>query len=100
MDYTNLILEKFSNIPKQDLKALFSIYLECIEARKKHPAWPNDEIHAAAIVSEEAGELVRAALQSVYEGGKLAHIQREAIQTAATCIRVLTESKKGGRDGA
>ena len=32
---------------------------ELIRARDKFPKWPVDPIHAAAIVSEEAGELVQ-----------------------------------------
>lgn len=39
------------------------------QALFKHPEWPDDVVHCAAIVAEEAeeaGELVRAALQGSY----------------------------------
>ncbi|UOE48012.1 hypothetical protein MTO98_26735 [Mucilaginibacter sp. SMC90] len=65
------------------------VIIEVNRAERKHPEWPEDKIHAAAIVGEESGELVRAALQHKYEGGGVEEIRREAIQTAATCIRLL-----------
>lgn len=63
---------------------------EVTRAELKHPNWPKkDMIHASSIVCEESGELIRAAIQYVYEGGELEEIRKEAIQTAATCIRLL-----------
>ena len=60
-------------------------------AIRQHPNWPDDIIHAAAVVVEEAGELMKAALQSVYEPEKsnLIDARIEAIQTAATCVRFI-----------
>lgn len=43
------------------------IDFELAASRKKHPTWPRDIIHAAAVVAEESGELIRAALQAHYE---------------------------------
>lgn len=62
---------------------------ELEKAEKKHPQWPTDVIHAAAIIAEESGELVRAALQWNYEDGNQDELKKEAIQTAAMCIRFL-----------
>lgn len=62
---------------------------ELSSATEKHPEWPRDVIHAAAIVGEESGELTRAALQYEYEDGDLENCQKEAIQTAAMAIRFL-----------
>ena len=43
---------------------------EVEQARAKHPIWPvNDTLLAAAIVGEESGELLRAAVQHKGEGG-------------------------------
>ena len=60
-----------------------NILREVNRAEKKHPYWPDDLIHAAAIICEESGELIRSALQLKYEGGNLDNIKKEAIQTAA-----------------
>jgi hypothetical protein len=68
------------------------IFDEVERAEAKHPEWPMDKIHAAAIVAEESGELVRATLQHHYEGGKYAEVIKEAVQTAATCIRLIKNS--------
>ncbi len=65
------------------------IHEELQKAKRKHGAWPSDIIHACAIVNEESGELIRASLQYVYEGGTKDELRKEAIQTAATCIRLL-----------
>lgn len=57
-----------------------------------HPAWPTDPIHAAAIVQEEAGELVKDALQFTYEPEKdkqISDMASEAVQVAAMAIRFL-----------
>lgn len=61
-------------------------------ACKKFPAWPFDPIHAAGIVGEEAGEIMKAVLQWVYEPGKgtkQEDVEDELIQTAAMAIRML-----------
>jgi hypothetical protein len=63
---------------------------ELAAAIRKHPHWPKDNvIEAAAIVAEESGELIRAALQAKYEGGNIEACKKEAIQTAAMAIRFL-----------
>lgn len=68
----------------------FEIEKELERAKAKFPGWPSlQPIHCAAIVAEEAGELVQAALQFEYEGGDKENMKSEAIQTAAMCIRFL-----------
>lgn len=59
-----------------------------------HPAWPRDRIHAAAIVQEECGEMVRAAVRNHYERGRISAIREEAIHTAATAVRLLMNLDK------
>ena len=70
-------------------KILFDILNEVERAEIKHPDWPTDQVYAATIVAEESGELTRAALQYEAENGSIEEIRKEAIQTAATCIRLL-----------
>lgn len=72
-------------------EALDAVLAELHRARGLHPTWPDDRIHAAAIVAEEAGELVRAALDEHYAPSKcpMGSAQTEAIHTAATAIRFM-----------
>lgn len=62
---------------------------EMDRAKQKFPWWPEDLIHAAAIVAEEAGELMKATLQNRYENGSIEKMKKEAIQTATMAIRFL-----------
>ena len=64
---------------------------EVERASAKHPNWPEDIVYAAAIVAEESGELIRAAVQHEMESefGCIEEVTKEAVQTAATCIRLL-----------
>ena len=63
---------------------------ELKRAKAKHPTWPEDQVHAAAIVAEEAGEAVQAALNHTYGDGGLDELRLELAQTAAMTIRALT----------
>jgi hypothetical protein len=74
--------------------ALMLIENELLKARKKHPHWPGSEskqdiLFASAIVGEESGELIRAAVQYYGENGDAESCFNEAIQTAAMCFRFL-----------
>ena len=75
-----------TTVPPHIIRAILS---ELERAKSKFEYWPYDPIHAASIVAEESGELVRATLRHVYEEGPEDEIQTEAIQTAAMCIRFL-----------
>ena len=59
-------------------------------AEKKFPTFPIDPIHAVAIMVEEAGESMQAAIQMVYEGRDVSLLKAELIQTAAMCARAYT----------
>jgi hypothetical protein len=69
--------------------AIEAIVWEVERAERKHPVWPTDVIHMAAIVGEESGELTQAALQHVYEGRSIHQVTMEACETAATAIRLI-----------
>jgi hypothetical protein len=62
---------------------------ELDKAEEKHPNWPSDPIHAAAIVAEVAGELVQASLDIIYSGGSQDRMRAEASQVAAVGLRFL-----------
>ena len=66
-----------------------AIMHELARAEKKHPNFADGIIDKCAVVCEEAGELIRAALLHKYEGGSINEVETEAIQTACTAIRLL-----------
>jgi hypothetical protein len=75
-------------------KAIVNEVLDELErAITLYPLYPSDVVHAAAIVSEEAGELVRAANNVYYADsvGNREDLHREAVQTAAMAVRFLME---------
>lgn len=72
-------------------KAINQILGELAKAVQKFPQWPQDPVHAAGIVSEEAGELMQAVLDSIYQPDKenKGDVELEAMQTAVTAIRFI-----------
>lgn len=78
--------------------ALAQIFSEVERAEKLHPDWPTNPIHQAAIVAEEAGELLQASLNhNEHKGSKKAMIT-EAFHTAASVIRFLKNIKEESTD--
>jgi NTP pyrophosphatase (non-canonical NTP hydrolase) len=59
------------------------------KAEHKFPGFPIDPVHAAAVLQEEAGELVQATLQLTYENGSIDAVKKEAAQVGAMAIRFL-----------
>lgn len=73
--------------------AIDAVLFELKNAVRRYPVWPDDPVTASAIVAEEAGELIQAALDVHWH--KQAHKEDnmidEAIQTAAMAIRFIVE---------
>ena len=77
--------------------AMELLIAELDRAERLHPQWPVDEVHQAAVVAEEAGELVQAALNHYYWKpgtpgcyfNDPAKMQTEAIHTGAMALRFL-----------
>jgi len=94
-----------SNPTPIELNVFEKVIEEVRKAEDKHPVWPRDPMRQAAVVAEEAGELLRAVLTQIEECEKprmsvrefisLNHdIEKEALQTAAMAIRFLVEREK------
>lgn len=71
--------------------AMKLVQAELVKATAKFPGWPNDPLHAVAILGEEYGELQKAVLQMAYEPEKVdfRDVRMEAIQTAAMAVRFM-----------
>ena len=89
----NEVLDDFLTNQRQEVKAaLVKLAVELASAERKHPSWPTDIVHRAAIISEEAGEVTKAALHLTYEGAmNPTELLKEVTQTGATCLRFLIQ---------
>lgn len=70
-------------------RAIMAIRDELSRAETLHPTWPADIIHQAAVVAEEAGELVQAANDHIYKAPCPERLRTEAVQVGAMAIRFL-----------
>lgn len=77
-------------------KAIEMVLEELRKAEAKHPGWPSDKIHAVAIMIEEAGEAMQAAIDCVYAGGEVEHLRTELAQTGAMALRALINLDAAG----
>ena len=66
-----------------------TIFAELQKAELKFPGWPDDIVHGAAIIAEESGEVIKAALDYYYSRGDVAKLIKETAQTGAMAIRLL-----------
>ena len=74
----------------------YDITREYEKAVIKYPDFPSDLIHCVAIMNEESGESIRAALNHVYHGDDINELRKELIQTGAMvirCLEVIDEKK-------
>ncbi len=85
----------------KELQAIIAhrIFAEIDRAEVKHPMWPSDLAHQVLIVSEEMGEVQKAALEIIEarqrgafagpDSPPFVHLDEEMIQVAAMAIRYL-----------
>ncbi|CNJ74580.1 TPA: hypothetical protein ACJS4S_004089 [Yersinia enterocolitica] len=67
---------------------------EAVRASEIHPKWPTDALHAVSILTEESGELMKAAIEYHYNNGDIEAVREEAVQTGAMALRVLLNIDK------
>jgi len=82
-----------------DLRALDRIMDALQHAERKHPGWHTDPVRQAAIISEEAGEVIQATLNMVEEAERHESgmnrpdlemkVIKEVAQTGAMALRYL-----------
>lgn len=90
METNEHLFNEINDLHVDEVMSIIAIIKEYKRAIDKHPAWPDNHIEQAAIVCEESGELIRAALQNKYESGHRDELQKEAIHTGAMALRFLT----------
>jgi hypothetical protein len=76
-------------------EAVGLILAELERAEVIYPIMGIDLVHRAAIVAEEAGELLQKSLDHFYIGEPLEKCRKEAIQTGAMAIRYLVNLEVG-----
>lgn len=80
---------KITTNSPEEATVLIEILSEIKRASEKHPIWPVSPVERAAIVAEEAGEVIREA-NHIREGiGSAYALRAELIQTAGVCIRMI-----------
>ena len=79
-------------------KAIKLILDELQRAEELHPIWPDDPIHAVAIMVEESGEALQSALDIHCNGKHASELEKELIHTGAMAIRCLINLKMKERD--
>ena len=62
---------------------------ELYKAEHKHPSYPTDIFKQVTVMDEEAGEVSKACMHYIDEGGSIEDVKKELIQTAAMCVRML-----------
>lgn len=75
------------------MRDIRAIKKEVKRAEKLHPIWPISQIHQVAIVCEEAGEALKAALNYQDHKEPFEEIRKEIIHNAAMCLRWLENNK-------
>lgn len=72
-------------------EAVDAVMTEVDKATRKFPTWPDDPLHAVAVIGEELGELTQAVLECTYEPHKSTRedVRKEAVQVAAMAVRFL-----------
>ena len=73
----------------EDEAVISKIFAELRRAEVKFPGWPDDLVYGAAILAEEAGEVVKAAVDLFYGRGTRLDLVKEIAQTGAMAIRYL-----------
>ncbi len=84
------MIEFFADFDTEsEVDAVQLIADELRKAKIKHPRWPDDPIHAAGVLVEEAGELMQACLDFCYDDGTIDRMKEEAAQVGAMAVRFL-----------
>jgi hypothetical protein len=82
--------ELLDRLTHEEIVAVGLVLNELVAAKRAWPEWPKDLVYGAAVVAEEAGELVQATLNAHFKGTRRDLAKKEAEQTAVTAIRFIS----------
>lgn len=81
----------FEGMTKEQKDFFGAVLEEMGRAEEKHKRWPEDAVHASAILNEEAGKLTQASIDYVYRSGMLSdpyeRMNKRAVSVAAMALR-------------
>lgn len=87
-----LISNRLYSLTLAELSAIGLVLEELHSAKRMWPQWPSDQIHAAAIVAEESGELVKSVNDYTFKAGPFEPARNEAVQVGAMAIRFIANA--------
>lgn len=76
----------------EEKRWVIAILHELDHAQAMHPECPKHNVIRAAIIGEETGELIKAALEHEFEKGRFYNMHKEAVQVGAMALRFLVEA--------
>ncbi len=79
---------------KTTIDVFNDIQTELDRSFELHGDLPANIVGMTAIMAEEAGECVKAANNCVFHGATVAELEKEAIQTAAMCVKMVMKINK------
>lgn len=81
-----------------DIHIFHKLAEETVRSEKIYPIWPEDIIHAVAIISEGAGELIKSANDYRWHGGSKGKdkLIKDATELGAVVVRLLKNLIQNG----
>ena len=83
--------ELFDGMSEEQKDFFGAVLEEMSRAEEKHKGWPDDAVHAASILNEEAGKLTQACIDYKFgnsvAGDPYDRMNKKAVSTAAMALR-------------
>ena len=83
--------ELFDGMSEEQKDFFGAVLEEMSRAEEKHRGWPDDAVHAASILNEEAGKLTQACNDYKFgnsgAGDPYSRMDKKAVSTAAMALR-------------
>lgn len=82
----------FESMNEDQKDFIGAVLEELVRAEEKYAGWPEDAVHASAILNEEAGKLTQASIDYLYKhsapyGDPYDRMKKKSVSTAAMAMR-------------